>query len=186
MLYDYFHYDFPIHKVPFVYKPYILQLLNEQHSYLQITTMSDTSCNIEQDITDAYHCSTSTLVASSSSTSTIIDRQPSYQEAPDYSNMNSTFDHAVPSIKITTVPSLAVNILWVQETSRRVKVGSFVQINGEDEIYEVIGMLNREGKKRTITCMAKNGHTIGLVIDPEDFEMPWVEIVKRHLPLIFC
>jgi hypothetical protein len=149
--------------------------------------MSNISYEIEQDITDAYHWSTSTLVASSSSSSSIIDRQPSSHETLDSSNMISTFDHILPPIQITTVPNIEVSILWVQTVvGRKVRMGSIVQINGEAGEYEVIGMINREGRKRTITCMAKNGQTIGLVIDPKDFKMPLVEVVKRHLPFIFC
>jgi pantothenate kinase len=100
-------------------------------------------------------------------------------------DIHPTPDESPSHIQIDTDPHMGISILWVDKVSTRMRIGSSVQINGEGEVYEVIKVIKRSTKKETLLCMAKDGHAIGLVVDPRHFKSSWNEVLMRSLLFTF-
>lgn len=150
-------------------------------------TMSDTSCNIELDITEAHqYYPLATHSSSSSSRLPLISQQPVNHGTPDPSETVTNIDHMPSCIDVTTVSNLEVNILWVDTISGKIKIGSWVRIKGRQELYMVMGVVRRSAKGLTVICIAKNGHAVGLVVQSGHLEQTWSEVFRRYLLVTFC
>ena len=147
--------------------------------------MSNSTYDIELDITDAYQYNPSSLTSSISSSQTmVIDNQPSTHQSPAMTV--PSINHGPPPIHIATVPDLQVTVLWVNSASQRVMEGSTIQIGEVGETYTVMGILRRSPRNRTLLCISRSGHAIGLVAGPEHIELTWNETIKRCLVVTFC
>jgi pantothenate kinase len=141
----------------------------------------DKSYDIELDVADSYYPNQSSTQIPSSSHSILINQQPTLGSA----NIRPTLDQSPSHIQVDTDPHMGISILWVDKVSTRMRIGSSVQINGEGEVYEVIKVIKRSTKKETLLCMAKDGHAIGLVVDPRHFKSSWNEVLMRSLLFTF-
>jgi spore germination protein GerM len=147
------------------------------------TMILDKSYDIEMDVADSYDPNQSSTQISSSSRSILINQQP--RLATMDVNIHPTPDQSPSHIQIDTDPQMGISILWVNKVSRRMRIGSLVQMSGEKEVYQVVKVIKRSAKKETILCMAKDGHAIGLVVDSRHFKSSWNEVVMRSLLFTF-
>lgn len=157
---------------------------NKFRLYIPLIThmMLSESYDIEMDITDSFVSNPSTTQIPSSSHSTLINQQPELSNV-DLSS-HSAPNHAPAHIQVETDRHMGMSILWVNSVSEAMRIGSSVQINKGQEVYEVMKVIKRSAKKDILLCIS-NEHAIGLVVDKGYFESSWNEFIIRNLLFTF-
>jgi hypothetical protein len=154
--------------------------------------LSDIELDIlgSQDIADAYHSHTPTYISSSdflftqtpntNQNSTRSNQEPHTPDSELTSCTNPSY------IQITTIPNRQVRLIWAESIPERIRVGSLLKINSEEELYEVVRVMKRSAKKETLLCMGNGGQAIGLIVDPSDFEQTWTNKISRYILFSLC
>jgi len=137
----------------------------------------------EQDITEEQRSEMNVSQHSTSQIPLIVETQPSTSSI-EMDNQDTGTETNVSYIQVETHREHKITILWAKDISRNIKFGSCLQLNGEEEIYEVVGIMKRSAKFDTLICMGNRGNTIGLIVNSKRYESSKTEKLYRILILI--
>ena len=90
-------------------------------------------------------------------------------------------------ILVQTIPNTCISLVWAATVSNPIQIGSTLQIDIEEDTFEVERVLKRTSRKVTIACISKKGTRLGVVIDARRFRASWKEVILHTFPfLLYC
>jgi len=135
-----------------------------------------------QDITEANTIQT-TIQQSTSEVPLVQQEHYTNTETTGTNDIETISDNDSSNIQVTVYPRLKLTMLWAKDVSKQIRIKSLLQINGDEEVYEVTGIMRRSARFDTLICMGNKGNTIGLVVNAKDFKSPWTIRFYRHFIL---